>query len=386
MPLSPVNILAGIFQDIWGVFLLTWWIIVPIVLVFVCAEFWMTYIIRLHIGNIKWVILRIKTPKEVLKTPKAMEQIFAAMHASYTFGVRPVDKYWRGRVEDWHSFELVGDSQSVYFYIRVAEGFRNLLESSIYSQYPNAEIEVVDDYTQSLPAVLPNNTFDLFGTEFILARDDGYPLRTYPYFEAITEEEKIDTISTITEVMSRLGSGERIWLQLLIRPTGDEWNKKAEEMRDELAGRSKEKKPKLTKGEQNVIGAIENKMSKIGFEGIIRFIYIDEQENFSRNNIAAVMGAFRQFNDMSLNSLKPNLDTMTITTGLFKSIFKKQRVYRRKRLIYENYRRRRFPNKFSIFNTEELATLYHFPSMGVESPMLRPVEFKKGAPPTNLPT
>lgn len=422
MPFSITSILSGIAQASLEVLSLTWWFIIPIILGIMFWGFWKYYVSLHFIRNINWVILRVKTPKEVLKTPKAMEQIFAAAHTSYTFGIRPFDKYWKGQIETWYSFELIGDANGVYFLIRTPAAFRNTLESAIYAQYPNAEIEVVEDYLGLLPSVLPNDTYDIFGTEFILKKADAYPIRTYPYFESIEEEEKIDTIAILTEAMSRLKSGERIWLQFLIRPNDDSWKKKAEKERDRLAGRKdaksrgliervaevvvnlfqapgrlpewqgppeKPEKPSiglLTKGEQETIKGIEEKISKTGFDAVIRFIYIDEKDSFSRDNVAAVMGAFRQVNTLNMNNIAPNLDTMTLTRGAFRDVFKKRRVYYKKRKIFDSYRFLKFPRKFSIFNTEELATLYHFPSKIVGAPFLRPIEFKKGAPPSNLPT
>ena len=358
MPFSVESALSGIAQAIVEIFSLTWWIIIPIVLLFVFLEVWLIYVRGYYFNKIKWVLLRIKTPKETLQTPKAMEQVFAAVNVTYSFGIRPEDKWLKGMVENWISFELVGDADGINFFIRIREDYRNALESAIYAQYPNAEIEAVQDYTNFLPSILPNDNLDIFGTDFILARDDGYPIRTYPYFESKEPEEKIDTISTITEAMSRLKEGERIWIQLLIRPTNDAWKKKAEKLKDELAGRKTISKPSfashffgffialiqapfkvpewtdqdrpekpmfalLTKGEQDIIKGIEEKISKIGFESVIRFIYIDDRAKFSRDNISAVFGAFQQFNTLNMNGLKPNLGVMTITRGLYKNVFKK---------------------------------------------------------------
>lgn len=421
MPLSFQMVLISLAQEAWYVFSLTWWVIVPVLLAGIFWRLWMFHIRTAYVEGMKWSLLRIKTPQDNAKTPKAMEQIFTAVHGSYSFGVRPKDKYWKGVVENWHTFEIVGDATGVRFYIRTPEAFRNMVESAVYSHYPGTEIELVEDYIADLPVLLPNNTFDLFGTEFVLARDDGYPIKTYPDFDAQESEEKLDSISTIVEVLSKLKGNERIWLQLLIRPNDNSWKKKADALRDKLAGRKEEKKlsvgekaveflrnlvlapirdpewaeeskPEkpmlgtLTRGEQEIIKAIEDKQSKMGFDSVLRFLYVSEKAEFDPSNISSIMGALRQFNTLHLNGFKPNLDAMTITRGVFKNAFKKQRVYAKKRNIYDAYKFRDFPDEFSILNIEELATLYHFPSFIIESPGLQPIEFKRGAPPPNLPT
>ena len=42
-------------------------------------------------------------------------------------------------------------------------GFRQLIESNIYSQYPEVEIVQVEDYTKNVPVDIPNRDWDLFG-------------------------------------------------------------------------------------------------------------------------------------------------------------------------------------------------------------------------------
>ncbi|MFB6212280.1 MAG: hypothetical protein ABEI53_00470, partial [Candidatus Magasanikbacteria bacterium] len=83
----------------------------------------------------------------------------------------------------------------------------------------------------------------------------------------------------------------------------------------------------------------------------------------------------------------------TMTIG--KMPFKDWKILHKKRKIYSNYRTRRFPGiqpalhyegDYSVFNTEELATIYHFPLTGVKFPKLRKTEFRKGGPPADLPT
>lgn len=397
------------------VFSALWWIILPLALFFVFRDIWLKYVRGEYLKSVKWIMLEVKVSRNILKTPKAMEQIFSAVHATYSFGIKPFDKWWKGKMEDWTSFEMVGHSGGVYFFIRTDAKYRNLVESAVYSQYPDAEIREAEDYVDLFPSVLPNQTYDIWGCDFILARESAYPIRTYPYFEATVEEQRLDPVAALTEVMSKLKEGETIWLQILIRPTGDAWKKEGEGVIDKLIGKKPAAKttflsevgefvknlliapfeeptwgaksesaavaPVLTPGGKDIIKEVENKISKIGFETNIRFVYIDRKDSFTRSNIAAIMGAFRQFNTQNLNAFRPAAETITVA----RHPFKKRKEYLRKRFLYWAYRVRYMPAKLPVLNIEELATIYHYPTMYVEAPMLRHVESKKGGAPVNLP-
>jgi hypothetical protein len=433
-----MEIFFGIIDSIVRILGLIWWLILPL---FVFLIFWnlrLIYIRTRYLKTINWSIVELKIPKDILKTPKSMEQIFSEMAAIYSFGLKTVDVYAGGKVELWLSFEMVGHKDGVHFYVYFPSKFRNLLESAIYAQYPNAEIHETEDYTEFLPPILPDKTYDLWGTDFILGRENYYPIKTYPFFEEIQEEKRLDPIAAISEVMSNLNEDEMIWLQILISPTGNFpiirnlWKEEGDEKIEEMAGRKISKAkggigaalsdwaknvlwapienpvwPEAGKidtsevlrflhpGEQEIVKAISNKISKFGFETIIRFIYIDRRDSFTQANVSAVLGAFQQFRTLNLNNLKPDKKIMTLRTGWLPTIFPryKQLVeFSRKRRLFENYRTRRFgkynrarQEKFSILNTEELATIYHFPAIMVEAPRLQKLEAKKGGPPAGLP-
>jgi len=72
---------------------------------------------------------------------------------------------------------------------------------------------------------------------------------------------------------------------------------------------------------------------------------------------------------------------MTIGRGLFRAV----NLLRRKRNLYRMYKTREFALKTFILNIEELATIYHYPTMFVGAPKLQRLEAKKGEPPVNLP-
>ncbi|MEK7590536.1 MAG: hypothetical protein AAB454_02385 [Patescibacteria group bacterium] len=424
----------GILQNVFVVLALSWWILLPLALFFIFWQMWLTHVYIQYLRSQKWVLLNIKIPENIEKTPKAMEQVFAAVYQIYSFGLRPKQMYWEGKLrEDFISFEIVGTAGGVYFQIRTQTQYRNILESAIYAQYPDAEIAEGFDHTTLFPKTLPNKIYDFFGADYHLVKEDGYPIRTYEYFEESVKEKRLDPIASITEVMSKLKEGEMLWIQVMVRPTDNAWQKKGEELRDKLAGRKKAKKPRgilaklgewvknfarapvglpewmseekpvkentlmlLTPGEKEVLEAVEEKISKLGFETNIRFLFIDRRDSFSPLNISATMSTFNQFNTSNMNSFRPNLDTITLAVGISNPIWrtlvlsipflKKRFVWYRKRRMWESFKKLYWPRKKSVLNIEELATVYHFPAIMVSAPLLRRVATRKGEPPAGLPT
>ncbi|MEK7120236.1 MAG: hypothetical protein AAB824_01720 [Patescibacteria group bacterium] len=408
-----------------------WWIVIPLVLWITFWHSWLHYIRMKYLASVEWVLLEVLIPKEVLRTPKAMEQVFAGIYGAFFAGTF-IDKYWDGKMLGWFSLELVSLSGQTHFYVRTPTSLRNLIESQIYGQYPRSEIFEVPDYINIVPNDAPNDKWDLWGTDMMLAKTDAYPIRTYEYFfgkeGSVKEEFHLDPLSSLMEALGNLKEGENVWLQVLIQPAGEEWKKEVEDIVNKIAGKKSKPKPPsvleevggllsqtikfvtpsgeasvptrekdapqstvmfLSPGERDVLASVEQSASKPGYETKIRFIYAAQREAFNRGNVAAVMGFFRHFNTQHLNSFKPNFDTMTVG-GYF---FSNQREYIRKRRLLENYRRRWLaenpnslhPKGLFVFNTEELATIYHFPGMATVAPSLPRIGAKKGEPPNFLP-
>ena len=419
------SVLLGIFQSIlivWGV---VWWIVLPLVAIIIFWDAWKLHLHYKFAHSIKWKLLEIKVPKNVLKTPKAMEQIFAAAHAPYSYGISPYNKYWRGQEEYWMVFELIGRAGETHFYLRVPSQFRNMMESAIYAAYPEAEITEAEDYLEELPHTMPNPQFDVSGFEEVLRHENYLPIRTYPMFEESVEERRIDTIAPLMEAMSKLKNDEQLWFQVVIKPTGEAFRKEGEEEINKLLGIEKPKKPSmwpkfdlgLTPGEilrgpfqhpgeasggkeskqekplrflmtpvdKERADAIHLKISKIAFEATLRFMYVEKREGaVDSGHTNSIHGFIRQFNTQNLNSLKPNSPTSTASYSV-KGLFKKTRIRARKRFLYEHYRHFIPGHHESILNIEELATVFHFPLAVVSTTELEKVESRRGSPPASLP-
>lgn len=393
-----------------------WWIYLPILLGSSLVGAYESYTRLQFIKSIKWTLLELKVPQDPGKSPKATEQIFAALHGILPPPILWRNKFFKGQIANWISLEIVGIGGEIHFFIRTPEQYKKLVQSQIYAQYPDSEItEMSDDYVDSLPASMPDDVYDLFGAEMILSKEDFYPIRTYPEFEEKSggpdSVKRIDPLASLAEVMSSLDAGEFLGLQLILRPTGDGWVKKGQAEMDKLQGKKpkagsslmsdlifeidklipghveikkEDKKPEqsqLTSGKQEALKAAEKKMGKIGYECGIRFMYSGPRESFHRAHISGVVGAFKQFALQTINSFK--LNGPTITAG--KWPFKAQKEYKSKRFFFSKYKNRSLPMKGFVLNTEELATVYHLPDIGVKSPLLPRVEAKKGEPPVGLP-
>jgi len=339
-----------------------------------------------------------------------MEAVFANLFGIYSFGIKSFDKYLDGKVDRWISFEIVGHDGGVTFYVRCTKGDKHLVESAIYSHYPEVELVPTIDYVTQFPPILPNDVYDLFGAGYTLTKDNPYPIKTYPAFEEVKDEKRVDPIASLTEAFSKLKADETAWIQLLVSPTGGatgndlkkEGDTIIKKIIDERGRKSKDKDgnefsfgvSSLTHGDQDIIKGIENKTSKLAFQVTLRFLYLDKRATFSRANIGAIMGSFQQFNTQNMNGLRPD-GSITIFGGYLARFFpwyQKTRVFAKKRRLYDNYINRRFGfsgrlsnEKLPVLNTEELATLFHFPSVAVKAPNLRVLSSRRAGPPINLP-
>ncbi len=378
-------------------------------------------------SKIKKVLIEVKMPKEVTKPIRAMDQVFANFHSIHDIAL-PREIWIEGVFQASLSFEIVSIGGEIHFYIRVAEMFRGVIESGIYSQYPDAEISLVDDYTKQVPQDIPNKDWDIWAVDFINSRDEIYPIKTYKQFETESEKEekRIDPMAGLLESMAALGSGEQFWLQIKVKPVlgrDNPWQEKGRELADKIARRPEKVKLKpiiqeaaeiiisgktgqaqgtqekeifppemrLTPGEREVLIAVEEKLSKFGYSCNIRFVYLAKRDVFFKPRVKSILSFFKEISTQNLGGLKPASQTMTKVKSVPFWFLDKRRLYQRQRKMFRYYTKRLpplypRPGMTFILNTEELATLYHFPGeIVIPTLAISRVEAKKKAAPVDLP-
>ncbi len=373
-----VNLADG-FSIIWYILREGWWIIFPPLILYVAAENYKYYVQTRELKNTVWSLLEITIPREILKSPEAMERVFAGLHGPYDPPTAFRDYYLYPKIRLYYSFEIAGTAGDMHFYIRIPKSWRNMVEAQLYAQYPDVTITEAKDHTSDLPQIVPDDEYDLWGMEVQFEKEDSYPVLTYKDFTTLTEakleEVKVDPLSAFSESFSKLRPGEYIWYQIIARPCGppgqgakDDWQKDGQAVVDKLAGRDKPKKKPwwagisevlgaffeeggemisealkpgsssgekglgrfaappakkeeskkdpskllhITPGEKDVIAAIEHKIGKMGYECVVRIMYLARRDVMDMATIGSLFGMIKQFNTQNANAFRPVGDTLT---------------------------------------------------------------------------
>lgn len=419
--------------------------ILPIVITgflgFVAYKFWLHYVQANFISGIDWVLLEVVPPRDVLRSPKAMELFItnALYHWSQKSGL---ETYWQGAVWFWFSLEIASIDGQVHFFVRTPSRSKSLIETQMYAQFPQAQVKVVEDYTLAVDKISADSKWNLWGCEFKFTKPDVYPIKTYVDFgldKDPKEEFKVDPISPVVELFGSIGKGEQMWMQIVITPSKKEypipgkWFKKRNWVQEgeqvlrkqldeftrfhpaskEVPGAHPSKEIRAPDFFKPMVEGAGKKMMKVGFDTGIRICYVAKREAFNMSNRRNIRLIFRQYaapyvNELwRINSTQADAMSPNFISGFFPLSTKK--ILRLADRMLLEYREREFfhppmrhkihlpwplspiifPNFFHhhiiVMNTEELATLWHFPGQILKVPTLERIESKEASPPTNLP-
>ena len=413
-PWEILNIILTLFRY-------TWWLWIFFIIFPLAVNTWVHWRQEVFKRSLKFILLELKIPREIVKTTQTMEQVLAALHSLRNAPGDIREKYADGEVTVWFGLELVSFSGEVHFYIRCQKKQRNLVEAAFFSYYPDVEVIEVEDYVENFPKDVKElyaSGKDMWGTEMVLAREEAYPIKTYKFFESEAEEKQFDPISTFLEVLGKLKPGEIVAMQFLIAPGANDWAKQWDGFLEKLQepmtadvqsddGTSRKVPISRSPGQYDVLEKVEENLSRPAFDTLIRFMYLSPKEiyydSFARRGL---VGAFNQYSALNLNALIQNYPVSTRTMiWYWPHVFPKVRNEFKKQRLLHNYRRREVPPETWIgrlitskffnwnfkskrfkMNTEGIATIFHLPtSIVLTAPHIIRNESKKGGAPAGLP-
>ncbi len=406
----------------WQFFVNIGWMILAVMFLLAVRELYLIYIEDKFAATLKNIILAVDVPRGNEQSPKAVENLFTYLggaHGSINF----FEKWFEGKFQQSFSFEIISIEGYTQFLIRTPAESRYLIESAVYSQYPDAEISEIDDYTIGMPTKFPDEEWDMWGVEFLQGAPESYPIKLYQEFEhkfGESETQFKDPMASLMDLCSSLRQGEQLWIQFIVIPIGFDWIKNSDKEVDKILGKEKKAEgralkffawlgemseyifaiwgdieSKETKGismmeltpkKKKQIEAIQMKSSKLGFGFKMRVAYIAKKEILNRAKvISGLVGWVKQFAALDLNNLKPDMNVTATKTAYFS---KDSRLITKKNTLIQNYINRsaysgRNPG---VFNIEELATLWHFPlEANVKAPLIQKAPGRKADAPSSLP-
>jgi len=376
---------------------------------YVLYHVWIYYARARFLAKKEYVLLEIKLPQEIMKSPLAMELVLGGLHQTANESTW-YDRKILGKVRVYFSLEIASFEGAIKFFIRTDKFLRKTVEAQIYSQYPTVEITEVPDYTNYVHYGEEGSDWSLWGARFTLIEENYFPIKTYVDYgldKSVREEtEKIDPLTPMLEYLGTMGPGEQAWYQILIRANRGkrdktsywdrDWEKAGHKAIDEIMEKYKYSKDDtaessssmlMTPSDKDKVESITKSFGKLAFDCGMRGIYLAKKDKFSPTNKPALLSVVKQYNAPGRNGLKP---TDATEFDYPWQDYKDMRINRIKANLFDGFRRRSFffpphERKPFVLNIEELATIYHFPGGVAETPTFGRIGSKKAEPPINLP-
>lgn len=332
------------------------------------------------------IILEVRVPKkydrkdyENLKTVKDItaisEQFFSSIGALYQGGIRGIFQE-----QPTISFEYVSKDREIIFFVGVPREYQGLVEKQIQSFCPNANVEPSGDFR-----VFSDNLKISYGS-VLTNRSFIYQIRTY-------EELEYDSIANITNTLSKIGADSRAVIQILVKPINPSWRSQIEwSIRRIQEGKGtplgvswyqkigygftqffnsakdkNEEARRITPLQEEAIKLLTKKGGKTGFAVQVRILSLAPDQKVADHNLLNIFSSLAQFNSPAHNGFK-------LIKGGDKNSFLAHFILRR----FMGFRK-------MILNSEELASIYHFPSENVSTPGIRWFMAKRAPAPAEVP-
>jgi hypothetical protein len=297
---------------------------------------------------------------------------------------------WFTARHDQFSFEIVASQNRISFYVVTPPAGARYLEQQIHAHYPDAVIEEVEDY----------NSFSLHGSiaaaYLKTAKSFIFPLKTYQKME-------VDPLNSVINILSKLDKQESLVLQYTVRSAKSSWHVRSRrvvakiqqknsvkeglraaslggQLADFFGGlfpaKSKNKDnlnladapKKLSAVEEEMTKAIEEKNLKAGLDVNIRVVACAKTKEQAQVYLENVGSAFMEYNNFS-----------------YGNVFSRIHKVNSPRLV-DDFIYRRFRENISfLLNTEELASIFHFPLKTTETPNIYWLTAKIAPAPANVP-
>ncbi len=314
-------------------------------------------------------------------------QLFDSLHSIYSGD-------WKNKYtgEDFISLEYVVIEEQIYYYFVVPAELTSLVEKLITGFYPDAFVEQVEEFNIFKPGC------KTVAKALTLGKNRMYPLKSYQRLNS-------DPMNNITNALSKLSFEDGAVIQIMIRPT-DKWQKEGREEAKNLLNQKPKKKgltlhplkliasffnffitptakkpdspepaSRATAMTEEEVKALEEKNTSKGYETIIRIICATSDEREAKSSLTNIVSSFAQYNSLSANKLS------SVKHYPEHKIIKD---YILRKFAFTWYQK--LKKQIAILSSEELASIFHLPSIRFnKTPGIHWQNFKIAPTPKNVP-
>ncbi|MDP3917566.1 MAG: type IV secretion system DNA-binding domain-containing protein [Candidatus Woesebacteria bacterium] len=305
------------------------------------------------------VYLQISVPRLNEIKIDAMEQLFASLYSIKKGG-------WKQNfaVQPAISFEIIARSEDIKFFVWTPSEYKDLVERQVHGAYPDAEIKEVQEINLFEGGGSPDREGKVAYKSLQLSKANYYPLKTF-------KDLPTDILASLTSSLAKLGEDEGACVQILISPADSGWQKAGGKFISDTKKQESSSESAKYSVSGKALEAVENKISKPGYETSIRIIVTSGTKEKAKMNLDNIVSSLSQVagEHNSLGSRK------IYNKGGFMQDF----LYRYQPMF------NLLKNHVSVLNSEELATLFHFPNRQITTPHIHWLHSKTAPAPAEIP-
>lgn len=301
------------------------------------------------------ILLQVAVPRDNEIKIDAAEQLFASLHSIHKGGFLSFLK-----PQEHLSFEIAAKREDIRFYVSVPRRLMDLVEKQIHGAYPGADIKEVDEYN------IFSETGKVAFAALKLKSSNYFPIRIF-------RDLPTDPLSSITSVLAKMQEGEGAAVQILIQPAGSKWRGLGRSYISKTKKDEANPEKASFKVDPKTLEAIEQKTSKPGFNAVVRLVISSTNEESAKMHLENLMSSFQQFTSDNNYFTKVKLP--------LKKLFMLDFIYRYFPVLNLPF----FP-QYSVLNSDELATIYHFPNKSVETAHIFWLNAKRAPAPSQIPS
>jgi hypothetical protein len=304
--------------------------------------------------SLEYVTLQVAVPRDNEIKIDAAEQMFSSLHSIHHGG------FWSFLKPAEHiSFEIVARREDIRFYVSMPHHLMDLVEKQIHGAYPGADIKEVEDYT------IFSESGEVAFASLIPKSADYMPIRVY-------RDLPVDPLSSITSVLAKMQQHEGAAIQILVQPVGGKWRKQGHSFISNTKKNEANPEKANFSVDHKTLEAVEQKVGKPGFKTVIRVVVSSGDKEQAKMHLHNIEASFHQYSSDHNHFGKARL--------LLKGLFVKDFVYRYFPIINLP-----FFKQTGILNSDELATVFHFPNKSIETAHIHWLNAKRAPAPSQIP-